>query len=480
MTVRRLAATLHPSRNGAGDLLVAPEGSGRQGTHRHVWAIQYRALAAHQPCATIPAPVASADPSGRADLFADSPSPRGSHRVPAQGTDEAVRIGVVSDVPIGSGLGFPDGFSNRYQLIVDELARAGHELLVIPGLNPSGPLHLEDEMIQDEGATYLHISRGSYRWPQGRLRNRLKSIARVYWMTAGRTAWEKAASRALRDWSPDVVLALSPWYPILADLTPRRVPVALFAEEDLSPHRRGAPLQARPRWKEWLRTVLRPVPDVVVTISPTEKAWAADQYRRSAILTVPHALDLSYWSPVDVDAGPQPPDIMCAGNFSSERNFKGLDQIVRSLPPTAGRPLTVGVASFRPPPDDLLRSHGAFIHYLGAVNDLRPLYRGAKLSLVPAFTVTGVKTQILQAWAMGCPVVTTEAGAASVTGKNGVDLVAGRSPGEVAALVASVASNPDLAKTLSINGLSRVRRDFSEETVMAAMDQVLDTLTSGH
>jgi glycosyltransferase involved in cell wall biosynthesis len=394
-----------------------------------------------------------------------------------------VRIAVVADAAIGSGLSFPNGFSHRYDLVVRHLARSGHEVLVISPPDPDGSSDIEYEVVPGADITHVRVVDGPDGWATRHLPDRITTLARIYSRSPGLTGWERAASRAVRDWSPDVLLALTPFNPILATLGPHHVPVAFFAEEDLAPLKRIRPAKRpRPRWKQWLRIRLRPTPDLVITISAAEEPWAREQYPRSPVLTVPHVVDLAYWSPGACEPDPEAPEILCVGHFESRRNHVGLERVARCLASDAGQPnqpLTVGVASVLPPPDAVLQDHGSFLRYLGAVEDLRPLYRGATLSLVPAFTVTGVKTQILQAWAMGCPVVTTEAGRASVGGEHGVDLVAGHTPEEVAGLVASVASDPDLAATLAANGLDRVRRDFSEAASATGIDQMLRTLVSG-
>lgn len=379
---------------------------------------------------------------------------------------------------MGSGVQFPSGFSGRYELIVRQLAQAGHELLVIDGITPRGPANPGDELVHDRGTTRLRVGRGTYRWPEARVPNRLKSIARVYCTRAGRTGWERAASKALRAWSPDVVLALAPWQPILAGLGPRGIPVALFAEEDLSIHQQGEhERKPRARWKEWLRVAMRPAPRVVVVIASKEERWAAQQFPRSTVLVVPHAIDLDYWSPGGPGADRAKASILCAGDFRQARNFAGLDHIAQAFTSEQAKTLTCTIASAYPPPDKLLSDHGALLQYLGAVEDLRPLYERSTLSLVPAFTVTGVKTQILQAWAMGCPVVTTAAGAASVGGTSGEDLLAGESPDEVAAHIAAVVADPAMALHLSANGVAQVKKHFSQSALMESMDQLLNLLT---
>ncbi|MEI9907785.1 MAG: glycosyltransferase family 4 protein [Actinomycetota bacterium] len=74
------------------------------------------------------------------------------------------------------------------------------------------------------------------------------------------------------------------------------------------------------------------------------------------------------------------------------------------------------------------------LRILGYVEDPRPLYRSAKLSLVPAFHVSGTKNQILQSWAVGTPVVSTKQSALSVQAEDKVNVLVGNDPLDLAAV----------------------------------------------
>ena len=111
---------------------------------------------------------------------------------------------------------------------------------------------------------------------------------------------------------------------------------------------------------------------------------------------------------------------------------------------------------------------------LGPVEDPRPYYRGASVCLVPAFLVTGVKTQILQAWATGCPVVTTEAAARTVRGVSDSDLVAADTPDDVARQLLRVLADEKLRRSISATGRVMVKKRHSPEDIAERMSKLID------
>ena len=132
------------------------------------------------------------------------------------------------------------------------------------------------------------------------------------------------------------------------------------------------------------------------------------------------------------------------------------------------------IASAWPWNSEVLKPPHLVATFLGEVDDPRAHYWASLATLVPAFDVTGAKTTILQGWATGCPVITSSASAASVGGRDGVDLVTGDDADTVAAAVVRVLGNADLRASLAANGLERYRRQHTTKVVAAAIQATID------
>jgi len=98
--------------------------------------------------------------------------------------------------------------------------------------------------------------------------------------------------------------------------------------------------------------------------------------------------------------------------------------------------------------------------------DLRAIIAKASLALAPMRCGSGVPIKILEAWAVGTPVVATPWAAAGTTGKPGEDLlVAGPHPAEWASAIRDLLDDPPARARLAENGRRRLASDYSAEVV---------------
>ena len=98
----------------------------------------------------------------------------------------------------------------------------------------------------------------------------------------------------------------------------------------------------------------------------------------------------------------------------------------------------------------------------GFVSDVRPYYARSKVVVVPSRHGGGVKTTVLQAWAMGCPVVATPFALTSLPAKHGENVLIGETTEELKIHISSLLASPDLRGRLGDAG----RRTVCEERDM--------------
>jgi glycosyltransferase involved in cell wall biosynthesis len=121
---------------------------------------------------------------------------------------------------------------------------------------------------------------------------------------------------------------------------------------------------------------------------------------------------------------------------------------------------------------------GQRVRFLGFVWDMPTFYRSVDVLALPSVSTEGLPLVVLEAMAMGVPVVATRlAGAPEVIedGVNGL-LVP---PGEAHALaraLSRLAADGELRERLGKAGQSHVRREFSVERVATEVTQVYRTV----
>lgn len=214
----------------------------------------------------------------------------------------------------------------------------------------------------------------------------------------------------------------------------------------------------------------------IAVLSEYEREWLASFMPFEKIDVFPHSIDCSYFSPAGPGQVSMKWDVLVVGNFEQPRNGRGVVELARAmrrLEPArlaSWRWAFVGKGScplvkstFGSPP-----MPGTFFA-TGYVDDIRPFYNDTRLVLVPDAEGTGVKTTVLQGWAMERPVVATEAATRGLPIELGVNILTSPSADGLLEQLASLLSDDELAQSIGRMGrrtviesrdIRRVAEDF--------------------
>ncbi|MCM8808403.1 MAG: glycosyltransferase, partial [Candidatus Omnitrophica bacterium] len=97
------------------------------------------------------------------------------------------------------------------------------------------------------------------------------------------------------------------------------------------------------------------------------------------------------------------------------------------------------------------------------VEDIRPYFSESKVFVAPLKFGTGIKVKIIEAMALGVPVVTTSVGVQGINVKNGVHLFVEDDPKNFAKYVVELLKNEDLRKRIAENARNYVFENFDAE-----------------
>lgn len=117
----------------------------------------------------------------------------------------------------------------------------------------------------------------------------------------------------------------------------------------------------------------------------------------------------------------------------------------------------------------LARSH-VIIH--GFVPDLFEFLRSCDVFVAPMRFVAGLQTKVLEALAVGIPVVTTPLVNRGLRAKSGVHLLLASDPSESAEAIVRIVRDPTLARELAREGRQLVRDRFRWEVVLERFEGV--------
>jgi glycosyltransferase involved in cell wall biosynthesis len=365
-----------------------------------------------------------------------------------------------------------DGFSARYREWMAELSRRATVSLVVLGdLSDQAMAALREALGAD---VPVFATPGPFAG-QTTLRRAFRAL-RVF-AAAQSSPTPRAYRNAVRETEPDVLILFGLGRQSLRlsgvmDLAP----VVIVAEEDTSvlpgferaQSRLGKALFAIED-RVFHKRVRRP--RTVIVISDHEIEWATTYFQPGQVVVAPHMIDVDYWS--STSPCMERSGLLAVGHFGIPRNSQGLVAVARALAAHPGWSDRISVISATPPPMDALPD---FVDYVGPVPDPREMYRTARLCLVPAFDVSGVKTTILQGWAAGCPVAATGPAARTVGGLHEFDLVLGESAEDLADQIVRALGDDDRLASLAANGRSSLARYSATRSRQAFVEALTGTV----
>lgn len=112
----------------------------------------------------------------------------------------------------------------------------------------------------------------------------------------------------------------------------------------------------------------------------------------------------------------------------------------------------------------------------GSVADVRPYLAAASLMIVPLLQGGGTRLKILEAFAAGCPVISTSKGAEGLNAKDGEHLLICNTIEEMVAAVAQFWSDPCLGEKLSAAAYQLVKSKYDWEAVGQRVETAIKNL----
>jgi glycosyltransferase involved in cell wall biosynthesis len=132
------------------------------------------------------------------------------------------------------------------------------------------------------------------------------------------------------------------------------------------------------------------------------------------------------------------------------------------------------VAGDRPSPALRRSVKNAGARLIESPRDMRSVIEQATISIAPMRCGSGVPIKVLEAWAVGVPVLATSWAVAGTSGRQGEDFIlVGQHPVEWVTAITDLLENPSARRWLIENGRRRLAADYSRETVR---QQVLDVI----
>lgn len=223
--------------------------------------------------------------------------------------------------------------------------------------------------------------------------------------------------------------------------------------------------------------------DRVLAVSRSDRAALAalDPAIGAKTTMTPIGVDLEYWHSAERSGKAR--DLLTIGTLYWPPNVEGIRWFhaeiwprIRAVFPAA----RLNIVGARP--SRAVRALGMSdpaVTVTGTVPDVRPYARTCGVFVAPLRSGSGIRVKILNALAMGLPVVSTTIGAEGIDVVDGIHLLIADTPADFADAVRCLLEDPALAARLGAAGRKRMEQLYSREAVGQVLLRVYSDLLAG-
>lgn len=212
--------------------------------------------------------------------------------------------------------------------------------------------------------------------------------------------------------------------------------------------------------------------DEVWVCSEDEAAWIRRRVPAAVVRVVPNGVDTDFFrAPPDVRVRPE--RLVFFGRMDYHPNTDAVDWFAREILPLVrsripeARLQVVGPGT--PPAIHSLAARVDGLDIVGAVDDLRPFVSSASSVVVPLRSGGGTRLKILEALALGRPVITTTVGAEGLAIEPGNGIILADSPTEFVTAIERFVNEPGLADQVGRAGRAAVSSRYDWRAIESAI-----------
>lgn len=218
--------------------------------------------------------------------------------------------------------------------------------------------------------------------------------------------------------------------------------------------------------------------DALATMSVDDKEFIVSQNGRSDIKVVANGVDPEHFA-LTKRVKTKVPTVLFVGNFKWLPNKEAIEYLVEKVWPLikkrvknaklwiVGRDPIQKIRDFSKIPDVVVDSE---------VEDIRDAFGGADVLLAPILNGKGTKYKVLEAMASKTPVVATPLGVEGIDARDGVEVLVGKTPEELAKYTASLLEDKEKSSKIAHAARKLVEDKYSWKAISEDLDEIYQTL----
>jgi len=216
--------------------------------------------------------------------------------------------------------------------------------------------------------------------------------------------------------------------------------------------------------------------DRLFIVSEQERDLFPDSTARCRLLVLPNGVDLQFFNPRHVPLKPiAGRNMVFTGMMDYWPNIEGVKWFVERILPRIRQLVPDArfyVVGSRPTPEVRRLADIEGVTVTGFVEDVRDYLAGANVCVVPLRIARGIQNKVLEAMAMGKPVVTTTQAFTGVRAVAGEDIVVADAEDDFVQAVVSLLHDAARAERIGAHARSCVERHYSWESNLGKLAEI--------
>ncbi len=249
-------------------------------------------------------------------------------------------------------------------------------------------------------------------------------------------------------------------------------------------HSAGNLLQRMRNWLTWwkLKTYLSGILSsfsACTVASEKEKKLFNETFPKHQAKTVviPNCIDLSQYQVSNIERKPH--QLIFSGSFRYIANYQAVVWFLEKVYPLMLKSVSDTQLLITGDNADLPLPMTTNVQLTGHVQDIKSLIASCAVSIVPIWSGGGTRLKVLEAMALGTPVVSTSKGAEGLQAVDGKHLLIADEPDRFASEVIHILQDEQFLRQLASNALELVKEHYDWAQVMPGFLQVIEKVSAG-
>ena len=221
--------------------------------------------------------------------------------------------------------------------------------------------------------------------------------------------------------------------------------------------------------KKWNRL------NIAIAVSESQKESVLAHMPDINIVVIPHGIDTDYFRTVDIEQ--DFPTLLISGGMSRLLNVREVLWFYNEVYPLIKEKIPdvkLYIVGKSPTKEILRLSADKSVVVTGYVKDFRHYFSHAWVVVAPLLNNFGVKVRVLQAMAMGKPVVSTSMVTSGIDVSAGENIILADDPRDFAERVIELLNNEELRNRIGANARKLMEEEHSWERLTDELNKVLE------